>query len=83
MIIKIGLGSFEPWQGAVDTFEKVADMGMLDDLESMLEEMYLDGIDETALNDVLWHESERIFEMLGISDDEEEEEEEEEEEGRD
>ena len=80
MIIKMdmGLDRFEPWSGAVDTFEKLADMDLLDDLAVMLEEIYPDGIGETILNAILCFESEWLFEMLGISEEEEEEEEEEE-----
>ena len=40
--------------------------------------LYPDGIDETQLNDILWFDSELVYEMLGISEEEEEEEEEEE-----
>ena len=42
----------------------------------MIEELYPNGIDGTELNDLLWFESDWIYETLGISEEEEEEEEE-------
>lgn len=43
---------------------------------SLIEELYPDGIGRTELNDIMWFDSDWIFETLGISEDEEEEEEE-------
>lgn len=68
------LESFEAWSGAVDTLDKIREANKCEDLEIMLEELYPDGIDETALNDLLWFEDEWIFEILGLSEEEEEEE---------
>jgi hypothetical protein len=79
------LSSFEPWSGAKDTFKYLEDHDLLDDLEAILEDAYPDGMDETALNDLLWFESETVYEWLGVELDEdgepiEEQEEDEEEE---
>jgi hypothetical protein len=64
------LSSFEPWSGAKDTFKYLEDHDLLDDLENTLEELYPDGMDETALNDLLWFESETVYEWLGVELDE-------------
>ena len=72
---ELDLTSFEPWSGAVDTYDTIYDAGKLEALEFLLEELYPDGIEETQLNDLLWFESEWLLESLGISEEEEEEEE--------
>ena len=72
---ELDLTRFEPWSGAVDTYERIYNEGKLDDLESLLEELYPEGIDETQLNDLLWFEEEWLFECLGIEEENDEEEE--------
>lgn len=74
---ELDLTRFEPWSGAVDTYERIWNEGKLSDLEFMLEELYPEGIEETQLNDLLWFDSEWVLESLGIQEDEEEEEDEE------
>lgn len=71
---ELDLTRFEPWSGAVDTYNTIYNANKLDDLEFLLEELYPDGIDETQLNDLLWFDSECLFESLGISEEEDEEE---------
>ena len=41
----------------------------------LIEELHPDGLSETTLNDILWFESDWIFETLGITEEEEEDEE--------
>ena len=62
----IGLADFEPWSGAVSTYERIQNEGKLDQLEAILEEMYPDGVSETTINDILWFEEDSVFEWLGI-----------------
>ena len=68
------LENFEAWSGAVDTLDRVREAGKCDELESILEELYPDGMSATELNDLLWFEPETVFEWLGIEEEEEEEE---------
>jgi len=75
---ELDIHRFEPWSGAVDTYNTISEADKLDALENLLEELYPDGIEETQLNDLLWFDSEWVLETLGISEEEEEEEEEEE-----
>lgn len=63
------LSEFEPWSGACDTFNKIEEEDKMYILESYLEEMYPEGIDETTLNDLLWFESEWVYELLDIKND--------------
>ena len=72
---ELDLTNFEPWSGAVDTYNTIYNADKLKELELLLEELYPDGIEETQLNDLLWFESEWLLESLGISEEEEEEEE--------
>ena len=62
--------SFEAWSGAKDTLDKIIDEGKCEELEGILEDMYPDGMTETELNDLLWFESESIYEWLGIRSEE-------------
>lgn len=65
------LGSFKPWSGAVDTWDRIEEADKLDELDALLEEIYPEGLDETSLNDLLWYEPEWILEALGIDTEEE------------
>lgn len=69
---------YAPWSGAVDTYNRIQAAGLWGALESTLEDIYPEGMTETQLNDLLWFESETVFEWLGISDEETDEEESEE-----
>ena len=77
-------GSYRPWSGAVDTWEYIERNDAIDDLERFIDEMYPDGIGETELNDLLWFDSDYVYEALGLrnpdAEDEEDEEEDEEDE---
>ena len=64
-------GTYKPWSGAVDTWETIEEEGLLDELDSLLEDIYPDGLSESELNDLLWFDKDWIFEQLGISDGEE------------
>ena len=78
------LYNFEAWSGAVETKEEILNQGYDEEFIRLNEEVYPEGLDEGQLNDILWFESDWIYETLGMqdpyADDEEEEEEEEEEE---
>lgn len=67
------ISSYKPWSGAVETFEKIKDAGMIDDLDFLLEDIYPDGITETQLNDILWFDADWVLESLGLKDEEFEE----------
>ena len=61
------------WSGAKDTVERIEDEGKGDEFVSLIEEVYPEGIDRTALNDILWFDDEWVFESLGIKEEEESE----------
>lgn len=68
---ELDIHRFEPWSGAVDTYNTISEADKLDQLESLLEDLYPDGIEETNLNDLLWFESEWVLESLGITENQE------------
>ena len=61
------LRDFKAWSGAVDTQETILNEGKGEEFDSLIEELYPDGIEEKHLNDLLWFEEDWIFEMLGIA----------------
>ena len=60
------LRNFEAWSGAVDTKNTILENDKGDDFDSLIEELYPDGLSETQLNDILWFDSEWVFENLSI-----------------
>ena len=66
--------NYQPWSGAVETFERIEEEGMLNDLERLIDDVYPEGITVTGLNDLLWFDSEWVYEQLGIQENEDEEE---------
>lgn len=64
---EISLRNFEGWSGAVDTLNTLTDE-QKSEIETVLEELYPDGMDETNLNDILRFENDAIAEWLGFED---------------
>lgn len=73
--MKIITTKYSPWSGAIDTYNTIEEAGKLEEFESLIEELYPDGIEEVTLNDILWFEPDFILESLGLSEEEEEDEE--------
>ena len=67
---ELDLNSFEAWSGAKETLERIQREGKCAELENVLEELYPDGMTETELNDLLWFDSESVYEWLGIRSEE-------------
>lgn len=67
---ELDLDSFKAWSGAVDTLDRIRREGKCEELEQQLEELYPDGMTETELNDLLWFDSESVYEWLGIRSEE-------------
>ena len=68
------LGDYEPWSGAVATWEKIKDEDKIDELDAILENQYPEGIGLTELNDLLWIDGDDVLSWLGISEEEEDDE---------
>lgn len=67
-------GTYKPWSGAIETWEAIEDAGKLDELDRYIDEIYPEGIGETELNDLLWHDGDTVLTDLGILPDTSEEE---------
>lgn len=63
---EINIADFKAWGGAIDTLDRIITEDKCDELESILEDLYPDGISETELNDILWFDDETVFGWLGI-----------------
>lgn len=64
---EICLENFEAWSGGADTLHELT-AGECKQLETIIEDLYPDGMDETQLNDLLWFERDTIAEWLGYRD---------------
>ena len=64
------LCNFNFWSGAKDNALKLT-LELLDEVESMLEDIYPDGMSETELNDLFWFDFEQICDWLGIEEEKE------------
>lgn len=72
------------WAGATDTLETIQENDYENELMSFLEEVFYDEVPTlTEINDLLWFDSEYVFESIGLDLTEEDEEEDEEEEDED
>lgn len=61
------LENFEAWSGGADTLRTLTHE-QCEQLESIIEEIYPDGMSSTELNDILWFEDDTIAEWLGFED---------------
>lgn len=64
------LRNFEFWSGAKENANELTS-AQLDEVETILEDSYPEGMDETQINDLFWFEFDTIKEWLGITDEEE------------
>lgn len=64
------LANFEFWSGARDR-AKYFTHNDFAQIESILEELYPEGIAETTINDLFWFEEDMLAEWLGFADFEE------------
>ena len=64
---EMNLRDFEFWSGAKSNAETLTDE-QLDMVESILEDSFPDGMDETQINDIFWFDFDTIREWLGIED---------------
>ena len=65
------LRNFEFWSGAKENANELTG-AQLDEVETILEDLYPEGMDETQINDLFWSDFDTIKEWLGIMDEEDE-----------
>lgn len=66
IIDNLCIADFDAWSGAIETKEAIIEAGKCDEFNSYIEEVYPEGLSDTQLNDLLWFESDYIFDFLGI-----------------
>ena len=60
------LSDFNAWSGAKDTKETILNAGKEDNFDTLIDELYPEGLSETSLNDLLWFETDWLYENLEI-----------------
>ena len=65
--VEENFSNFEPWSGAVSTWQRIIDEGKADEADRYLEEIEpADGWTKTAINDLLWFDSDSVYKALGM-----------------
>ena len=78
------LYDFEPWSGAVETYNKLIEAGKAEEFVDQLEQVFAGkDVSEIELNEMLWFEPETCYELVGLDKDGNEKEDEDEEEEED
>ena len=68
--VEENFSDFEPWSGAVSTWQRIIDEGKANEAERYLEEIEpADGWTKTAINDLLWFDSDSVYKALGMRPD--------------
>lgn len=67
---ELDLEKFDAWSGAIYTLDRLRKEGLCEQLEFILEDLFSDGMSQTELNDLLWFDSDWIYESLEIDDEE-------------
>ena len=70
MYLLVDFGDFQPWSDAVEVWELIKDEGKVDELESILEDIYPEGMTDTQLNDLLRFDTDEVLGWLGIETEE-------------
>ena len=63
------LCDFNFWSGAVDNANKMTSE-QLTEVESVLEGLYPEGMEDTQINDLFWFDFETVCEWIGFNPDE-------------
>lgn len=58
--------NFEAWSGAKDTVQTIIDNDKVKEFDFLMDDLYPEGLTDTELNDILWHDSDWVYEMLNI-----------------
>lgn len=70
--VEESLSNFKFWSGAKENANSLTSV-QLDEVETILEDLYPEGMSDTQINDLFWFEFDTVKEWLGIEEEEEEE----------
>jgi hypothetical protein len=57
---------FQFWSGAKDTYNRIAEIGLEDELWQLIEEVFEGEATDTEINDFVWFEDDAISEHFGF-----------------
>jgi len=64
---EVSIHDFEPWSGAVSTYERLRREDKLGTLESLLPDLFAyEDVEETELNDLLRFDSDYVYRLVGL-----------------
>ena len=66
IVNEITIANFKAWEGAVETVEVIVEHDMVEEFDMLMEEVYPEGLTDTQLNDLLWFDSQWVYESLGM-----------------
>ena len=64
---EINLYNFKAWQGGKDTLDNIIEAGKVDMLEDLLNDCF-EELTATQLNDILWFDTEWLYEQLDMEE---------------
>lgn len=64
---EISLYNFKAWQGGKDTLDNIIEEGKVEEFEALLNECF-EELTDTQLNDILWFDTEWIYEQLDMQE---------------
>lgn len=67
-----GLDEFKFWGGAIERYNEIVELGIDNEIFSIIEAQYPDGLSETELNDCIWFDFDDMIEEMKENLDEEE-----------
>ena len=68
--VEENFNNFEPWSGAVSTWKRIINEGKADEADRYLEEIEpADGWTKSAINDLLWFDSDLVYKARGMRPD--------------
>ena len=63
------LYDFEPWSGAVETYNKLIEANKAEEFIDQLEQAFAgQDVSDTDINDMLWFEPEACFKLVGLDE---------------
>ena len=73
LVNEMSVANFKAWAGAIVTVETIVNNNLVEEFDMLIEEIYPEGLTPTELNDLLWFDSQWVYEALGMQVEEEEE----------
>ena len=66
IFMDLSIENFNAWSGATYAKDRIIKENKIEEFDQLIEECYPNGLSETELNDLLWFDSDWIFESLGM-----------------